>query len=531
MNKYRIIALLSACLLSAAGPEASACPQDDPPEGRRPASSASARILLAQSSDREINAQNLQSGSDAVEETESVRFVPLPSEDPDASSEMRPDIGILKLDKNGKPVPADIILKGDSEYTAVTELDGLFNEPYSRSLSSGDKETLICSMEMFVKSKYAPKVLAPQKLILVREENKDLKASIYDISLGMSRELKIPAQTPEGLQMLCDMAYKDMGQNLTPVVVNTQSNKYHLPGAEHISKNARLYAFKDKSLARRENYLPCPVCFPEENSYLRQTNYERRETSQGEAAVTSRYRVSQDPQLVERVRRIGLRLLQANEYPGDFCRFVVLDSDEAQAMSLPHGPIFITSGLLNLLETDDELAAVLGHEFAHIILQHGRQSSNRNIAGNILGQALRYTGSYWGYFGGSQAIKLVNKGFTRGQEYEADSKGIYFAFAAGFDPTEFCNTLQKLDMYQSQSGTKPLIAWLSDHPSSPDRIENVKKECEKLSVFIEACNTAKQHQDEELAAAVSRCALGCSQSEQRCQEIRKFCEIYKKIAD
>ncbi|MBQ7501439.1 M48 family metallopeptidase [bacterium] len=510
-------------------------PQNDTPAGPGALSSESAYTLSANSPDDSAEdlkgiVNNTESGSSLNGETESVRFVPLPSEDQDSSSELRPDIGLLVTDKNGKPASANVILSGASEYTAVTDLDGLFNAPYGEALSEEEKEILLSSLNLFVQSKFASKVLAPQKIVLVRNENKDLKASVYDVSLGVSRELKIPAQTPDGLQMICDMAYKDIGQNLVPVVVNTQSNKYHLPGAEHISKNARLYAFKDKSLARRENYLPCPVCFPEENSYLRQTNYERKETSQGEAAVTSRYRVSQDPESIEKVRKIGLKLLKANDYPGDYCRFVVLDSDEAQAMSLPHGPIFITTGLMNLLETDDELAAVLGHEFAHIILQHGRQSSNRNMAGNILGQALRYTGSYWGYFGGRQAIKLINKGFTRGQEYEADAKGIYYAFAAGFDPNEFCNTLQKLDMYQSQSGTKPLVAWLSDHPSSPDRINNIKKQCEKLQLFIDACNTAKEHNDGAFALAVSRYASGCSDSDQLYGQFRKFCDVYKKIA-
>ncbi|MBQ7529199.1 M48 family metalloprotease [bacterium] len=422
--------------------------------------------------------------------------------------------------------PQDItlsVIDSDSDYKDV------FKQPYQNALSLEEKAFLIDNLSIFAESRLASKVFQPQRILVTKRDKKYLIGQLYDFKLLENRELKAPVGEKESLKLLCDLAKSPRAFNSDPVVVNTESKKYHRPGANHLKRNDTIKHYPSAKAAQRDGYESCTLCFPQDSAYLSGNDYERKISEQATQAIQQRYRISQDEENIKKVQRVGANILKANGYAPNYCSFILLDSDEAQALSVRTGPIFITSGLLNLLETEDELAAVLSHEFAHIILNHSQKSGTRNTIGDILGATLRYSyKNYWGYFGSRQAINLINKGFSREQEYEADEYAVYLSMAADYSPLDFSNTLEKLEIYQRQTGKGTAITWFSTHPSSDQRIKRVKKLCQQLQNLDEASRYAQEHQDPQLAKKLRSQAKEYAKSSER---VDTFFKIYKKLIE
>ncbi len=443
-------------------------------------------------------------------------------------TQYHPDLGLVAFDSQGQlrtDIPALQIQEGQD---IVSSPDCIFNREYCQALTNQDKAEILKNLSLFMQSRYASKVILPRKVMLVSRVKDDLCGHIYDMERLEEHDVRVPANLGDAWSQLAAQAMRPPAEQAgIKVIVNTESNKYHLPGADHISQTSRSYVFQTENLAKRQGYTPCSVCFPKENSYLSMSRRERELSREGIAQVQSRYNVSQDSQAIARVREVGRKLLTGNGYPADHCDFILLNSQEAQALSVYNGPIFITSGLLNLLENDDELAAVLGHEFAHILHKHPKASRNRSNAVSILGNVLRYTTrSYWGYIGARQAANLVNQGFSREQEYEADATSVLLTFAAGYDPNEFCNTLEKLDLFQKQMGRGLSIPWFSSHPTSAKRVKEVRKACQKLGSLRESVQVAEKFGDTELAQVLRKQARSYMQES---GSIKKFLHSYQKL--
>jgi len=175
-----------------------------------------------------------------------------------------------------------------------------------------------------------------------------------------------------------------------------------------------------------------------------------------------------NPEELRRVAEIGYRVAQASGYEEFPLTFYLIDLAEPNAFALPAGQVFVTRGLLALGLTDDELAALLGHEIAHVVLRHGIRMERRATLLNLLTQAamigvvlsadhrntadprLPYpynidrTGSSSGdvvtgtYAAGIILGELLLRSYSREYEDEADEAGQRWAAAAGFatDGTE-----------------------------------------------------------------------------------------------
>jgi predicted Zn-dependent protease len=153
--------------------------------------------------------------------------------------------------------------------------------------------------------------------------------------------------------------------------------------------------------------------------------------------------VVQDADLVAYVNEVGQRLAAASHRPDLTYTFTVIDSPEINAFALPGGYVYINRGLMSFLNSEAELAAVLGHEIGHITARHAvqQQSSGRlaNIAAGVGGiVAAVATGS--GYIGsqimdvGSLWAQAGLSGFGREHELEADTLGAEYVLKAGYDP-------------------------------------------------------------------------------------------------
>jgi predicted Zn-dependent protease len=151
----------------------------------------------------------------------------------------------------------------------------------------------------------------------------------------------------------------------------------------------------------------------------------------------------------------------------------VLTSDEVNAWCMPGGKIAVYTGLLDKLQlTDDELAAVLGHEISHALREHARERvSEQAVAGGLisLGSSLFGIGDL-----GQQGLQYAYMGaiglpHSRGQETEADRMGVELAARAGYDPRAAQTLWQKM---AKQGGSEP-PAFLSTHPSSEARQQDL----------------------------------------------------------
>ena len=161
----------------------------------------------------------------------------------------------------------------------------------------------------------------------------------------------------------------------------------------------------------------------------------------------------------------------------------VFESDSVNAFAMPGGKIGVFTGILKVTENQHQLAAVIGHEIAHVTARHSNERASRasltgvgiNVAAIILGGGHRgatYTAQQALSAGASMGISLPH---TRSQESEADIIGLEYMAKAGFDPREAVTLWQRMD---AASDKKP-PEFLSTHPASETRIESLVSEWQK----------------------------------------------------
>jgi len=181
---------------------------------------------------------------------------------------------------------------------------------------------------------------------------------------------------------------------------------------------------------------------------------------------------------VRRVRTIADRLIaQTGVFRADARSWKwevnVLTADDVNAWCMPGGKIAVYSGLIEKLKiTDDELAAVIGHEIAHALREHARErASEQAVAGSLisLGSAILGVGDL-GQQGAQYAyMGLIGLPNSRSHETEADRIGVELAARAGYDPRAAITLWKKM----GQAGGSAPPKLLSTHPSSEDRIRDL----------------------------------------------------------
>jgi predicted Zn-dependent protease len=200
----------------------------------------------------------------------------------------------------------------------------------------------------------------------------------------------------------------------------------------------------------------------------------KQQISLGERAaadIRKQYKVlpDTDPRVIE-VRRVAKRLIGIlpTDEPWHYS-FDVLDDKEVNAFALPGGPTFVFTGLIKKLDTEDELAGVMGHELTHVRLQHWAHqyeaSMNRNVALN-LGLILLHANSAISNLASIADTTVFDLPFTRSEEHQADNGGYEMMTMAGYNPQGMVRVFQVL---QGVGGDKP-PEFLSDHPSDKNRI-------------------------------------------------------------
>lgn len=186
---------------------------------------------------------------------------------------------------------------------------------------------------------------------------------------------------------------------------------------------------------------------------------------QAQAEVLQQYSVVDDAALQAYVNAVGQRVATHGHRPGLEYRFTVLDSPETNAFALPGGYIYITRGLLAYLNSEAELAAVLGHEVGHVTARHAvRQQSSAQAASlgaGLLSIFVPQLGAV-----GRQAVNLLGtalvRGYGREHELEADRLGAEYLARSGYDPTAMITVLRTL---KDQEGFDQQLAQLEGRPA------------------------------------------------------------------
>jgi metalloendopeptidase OMA1, mitochondrial len=209
------------------------------------------------------------------------------------------------------------------------------------------------------------------------------------------------------------------------------------------------------------------------------------------ADIKAKEKISNDPAVNERVLRIGRRIARAvgDALPGAQWEFVVFDAPKTvNAFALPGGKVGVYTGLINLAESDDELAIVIGHEIAHVTARHGAERMSSGLiaagAGILLDAQTQGKRNHdlivAGYGLAAGGTMLA---FSRAHESEADNIGIRYAARAGYDPRAAVIFWRK--MAQSKSGAKP-FELLSTHPSDERRIADLQQLMPQVLPLYEA---------------------------------------------
>ncbi|MBW8905728.1 MAG: M48 family metallopeptidase [Betaproteobacteria bacterium] len=196
--------------------------------------------------------------------------------------------------------------------------------------------------------------------------------------------------------------------------------------------------------------------------------------------------LDKDAAQVARVKAIVSRLIpQTAAFRDDAPKWAwethVLTTDEVNAWCMPGGKIAVYTGLLNKVQpTDDELAAVLGHEMGHALREHTReQMSQQAITQTAIGGlgALLGIGDLGQSLAGAVANVTMELPKSRGMEKEADDIGVELAARAGYNPQASVSLWQKME--KVAGGSEP-PKFLSTHPPSADRVADLQKQIEKV---------------------------------------------------
>ena len=181
-----------------------------------------------------------------------------------------------------------------------------------------------------------------------------------------------------------------------------------------------------------------------------------------------------------RVQQVGERIVarsSAAKTPYKYSFYLLADRKTVNAFALPGGQIFITEALLGLLNSEDELAAVLGHEIGHVLARHSAEHlAKQQLTQQIIGAVVIGSGNYDTAQLAQLAGSLINMKHGRDDEIESDTLGLRLVREAGYDPRAMIAVMQALE---KASGGSSQPEFASTHPSPANRTARIREQLEK----------------------------------------------------
>lgn len=216
-----------------------------------------------------------------------------------------------------------------------------------------------------------------------------------------------------------------------------------------------------------------------------------KEVQIGEAIagqIEKEQKFANDPLVQKRVEDIGRKIASVCDRKEIDYSFKVLEDEEVNAFALPGGFVYVNTGLIDKVATDDELAAVLAHEVGHIVARHSIKKLQAIMGYSIL-RILAAAVPQGGQVGNAAdlAFTEILLGYGRDDELLADQLGSRYAKSAGYDPRAMIGFLEKLQAINKRKPLRPK-SYFKTHPYVPDRIRIVKQELGEGMGFTDYIN-------------------------------------------
>jgi predicted Zn-dependent protease len=200
------------------------------------------------------------------------------------------------------------------------------------------------------------------------------------------------------------------------------------------------------------------------------------------------------------VNAVGQKLVaRLKNKPFEF-HFFLADTEEPNAFALPGGYIYVSRGILPMLQTEDELAGIMAHEIIHVMEQHSVKQMKKSTLTGIL----QIPGNLINAITGTQIGNIINapiglatatyiSKYSRGHESEADQFGIQLAASAGYNPEALAHALDRLtNVIEQLTGEAEKRNYFSDHPYTPSRVNDIRKAAPRFKVVNPAPLLASQ---------------------------------------
>jgi len=193
--------------------------------------------------------------------------------------------------------------------------------------------------------------------------------------------------------------------------------------------------------------------------------------------IRSQYGFYFDSSLNDYIKQVGTRLVPHTHRPQLVYNFAILDSPVVNAFAVPGGYIYVTRGIVAMMNSESELATVLGHELGHVNARHSVRKLSKLLlvqVGLAAGTAISDTFAKISGVAGI-GIQLLFLKYSRDDEREADQLGVDYARKGSYNPGQMVAFFSSLQRFGDLSGKHSLPGFLSTHPLTSERIQNVKK--------------------------------------------------------
>ena len=207
------------------------------------------------------------------------------------------------------------------------------------------------------------------------------------------------------------------------------------------------------------------------------------------AEVRKEYPLINDSQVKGYLERLGDRLVEAAprelNNPVFEYSFTPVNLKDINAFALPGGPMFVNRGMIEAAQTEGEVAGVMAHELAHVLLRHGTANASKQqgaqigaIAGMIAGAIV---GGGWGNVisqGSQFGLGTWLMKYSRAYEHDADIIGAQIMARAGYDPRDLAHMFETIQRQGGNGGPE----WLSSHPNPGNRTQYINQEAAQLRI-------------------------------------------------
>ncbi|NMO13429.1 M48 family metalloprotease [Pyxidicoccus fallax] len=219
---------------------------------------------------------------------------------------------------------------------------------------------------------------------------------------------------------------------------------------------------------------------------------------QGALDVRQSIGLLDDKKVQDYVAAVGLPMARRSERPDLPWTVQAVDDPVVNAFALPGGPVFVTRGLLTHLNSEAELASVLGHEIGHITARHSvEQLSQAQLAqlGLVVGSVISEDIAKYGGLAAA-GLQLLFLKYGRDDERQADELGFRYMLGSGYDVREAADVFSTLGRVSESAGAGGLPSWLSTHPDPGERVEAARARAAKAHVDV---SRLKEGREEYLA--------------------------------